>query len=107
MSQRRLRQKFLDMRLRWKRLPSPTGLARIGAAPAGFMYHDGNKCYAFVYPLGGGWQSPLKGWYWVVSVDTGIPAVNTCKDPVSTSDEAKKHAQDYVLNRLDKSSGNQ
>lgn len=95
------------MRLRWKRLPAPTGLARIGEAPAGFKYHDGNKCYATVYPLGGGWRSPLRGWYWVVSNDTGLPAVNTCNDPASNSDEAKKQAQEYVLAHLNKASSKQ
>ena len=82
-------------RLRWKRDAPETGLARIGAAPRGYIYHDGSTEYAWVSACGGGWHSAQRGWYWVALEQPGLPLENTCRSPVATVEEAKRDAERY------------
>jgi len=88
------------MRLRWKMNEKVSGLTAIGAAPRGYKYHDGEKQYASVLPLGGGWRGKLTGWYWVAGWDSDVPYKNTCDDPCDTPEDAKKQASDYVKANL-------
>lgn len=71
----------------------------IGAGPRGCYLHDGATTYARVSALGSNWRGPLKGWYWVASVD-GIPYVNTFNQPVATEQEAKDAAMAYIKSHL-------
>lgn len=86
-------------RLRWKKDPPATGLRSVGAAPRGHVYHDGEKRYASVRPLGGGWL-PMRGWYWVAGWDSDVPHYNSCNAPCETPEEAKKQAVDYIAQHL-------
>ena len=86
-------------KLRWKKEPSETGLRAVGQAPRGYRYHDGEKQYATVSPLGGGWR-PMLGWYWVAGWSSGVPHMNTCNNPVATPEEAKEQAEAYVTKFL-------
>lgn len=90
----------MSRKLRWKREAKNTGLSAIGAAPRGYVYHDGDVVYAVVSPNGGGWRGPLLGWYWVAGLGTGVPSKNTCNEPCETEEEAKKQASSYVLAHL-------
>lgn len=88
-------------RLRWKRCPKPTGLQAVGAGPQGSTLHDGTTEYATVYPLGGNWRGPLKGWFWVCrGQDFGGEYVNTFNAPASDEQEAKDQASAYVRSIL-------
>jgi hypothetical protein len=87
-------------RLRWKKEPKETGLRAVGAGPRGFVYYDGEKQYASVYPLGGGLRGPVTGWYWVAGWDSDVPHKNTCGNPCSTPEDAKKQAEKYVAEHL-------
>lgn len=86
-------------KLRWKKEPSETGLRAVGQGPRGYRYHDGEKQYASVSPLGGGWR-PMRGWYWVAGWDSDVPHKNTCNEPVATPEEAKEQAAAYVAGFL-------
>lgn len=83
-------------RLRWKKEKAPTGLSAVGAGPRGFIYHDGEKQYASVSALGGGYQGPLQGWYWVAGWDSDVPHKNTCDSPKDSPNAAKQEATEYV-----------
>ena len=83
-------------RLRWKKRPRPTGLAAIGAGPAGSILHDGTTKYATVYPLGGDWHGPLLGWYWVCSSSDTLEYRNTCRTPAPDEATAKAQAMEFV-----------
>ena len=85
-------------KLRWKKDKPATGLASVGAGPRSSKYHDGEKTYATVSADGGGFRGPVTGWYWVAGWDSDVPYRNTCHEPADTEAEAKKQAQDYVLN---------
>ena len=89
-------------KLRWKKEPVQTGLARIGAGPRGSIYHDGLYMYATVYASGGSWNQPFNGWYWVAGWGTGIPHKNTCNTPCATEAEAKEEAEAYVKQHIQK-----
>jgi hypothetical protein len=88
----------MKARLRWKKEPEETGLRRIGAAPRGYDYHDGETVYAHVRPLGGGWQSSLRAWYWYSY--EGVPYENTANNPIKTVEEAKLAASKFVKENL-------
>lgn len=85
----------MTQKLRWKKEPRETGLRAIGQGPQGYKYHDGNKRFASVSPLGGG-RYPLRGWYWVAGWDSDVPHKNTWAEPCTTAEEAKAQAQAYV-----------
>lgn len=87
-------------KLRWKMEERETGLRAVGAGPRGFYFHDGDKVYARVSPLGGDWRRPLAGWYWVAGWDSGVPHKNTCGSPCPTIEDAKKQAAEYVRQNL-------
>jgi hypothetical protein len=89
------------MALRWKKNPAETGLRAVGAGPRGSKLHDGTDEYASVYPLGGNWRGPLRGWYWVaVSREHGVPYCNTCNEPPQSEAAAKTAAMAYVKQHL-------
>jgi hypothetical protein len=88
------------VRLRWKREAKETGLCAVVAAPRGYLYHDGDKRYATVSSIGGGWHGSVRGWYWVAGWDSDIPYMNTCGHPCKTPEEAKKQAAEYVAKHL-------
>ena len=90
----------MPSKLRWKREAKNTGLSAIGAAPRGYVYHDGDIVYAVVSPSGGGWRGHLLGWYWVAGWGSSVPSKNTCNDPCETVEEAKNQAKLYVLSHL-------
>jgi hypothetical protein len=83
------------VRLRWKLEPAETGLRAVGAAPRGYVYHDGQTEYARIHPNGGGWRRRQNGWYWVVPEQYGIPYANTCHEPVATAEQAKADCEAY------------
>lgn len=84
-------------RIRWKRRPKLAGLRSIGAGPQGSTLHDGVTEYATVYPLGGSWGAPPKGWYWVCrGQDFGGQYMNTCDTPADDEQTAKDQAFAYV-----------
>lgn len=87
------------MRLRWKKDKAETGLARIGAAPRGHTLHDGEKEYAHVSPLGGGWRE-LRGWFWSCPTSAVGEYANTCNDPAPDVETAKAQAMAFVKARL-------
>ena len=87
-------------RLRWKRNKKATGLAAIGAAPPGYIYHDGERQYAEVSQSGGSWRGPLEGWYWIAGWDSDVPYKNTCASPCDTVEQAMQEAQEYVKQHL-------
>ena len=89
-------------KLRWKLQPAETGLRAVGAGPRSSDLHDGEKQYAVVSPVGGGWRAPLTGWYWVAGWDSGVPHMNTCDRPCKTVEEAKASAMAYVKAHLAK-----
>jgi hypothetical protein len=91
-------------RLRWKREPNEKGLARSFQAPRGCIYHDGVTEYARVYPAPTlkGYPRSFCGWYWVARVDGLVPLCNTCYTPVGTVDEAKREAQQYIKECIEK-----
>lgn len=82
------------MALRWKKNSAEKGLARIGAGPRGSKLRDGDVEYASVYALRQNYQ--VKGWYWVVGTQQGMPHKNTCNTPSATEAEAKTAAMAYV-----------
>lgn len=88
--------------LRWKKHPRATGLAAVGAGPQGSTLHDGNTEYAMVYPHGGNWRAPLKGWYWVCSARETGEHRNTCDDLAPDEATAKAQAMTYVKAALAK-----
>lgn len=88
------------MKLRWKKLPKETGLARVGAGPRGSVLHDGKREYASVYALGGDWRGPLRGWYWVCPTDAVGEYRNTYKTPLSDESAAKAEALAFIRERL-------
>ena len=81
--------------LRWKKKPSPTGLAAVCSGPVGSILHDGELRYATVDKL------RKSGWYWVAGWDSSIPYKNTCNEPCETQDEAKAQAKNYVKEKLE------
>ncbi len=83
------------MALRWKKNPSPTGLARIGAGHPGYTLTEGGVRFAMVCALSKG-----AGWYWVAGWESGIAHINTCQTPVVDADAAKGAALTYVLKCL-------
>ena len=89
-------------KLRWKLHPAETCLRAVGAGPRSSDLHDGEKRYAVVYPIGGGWRAPLTGWYWVAGWDSGVPHENTCYRPCVTVEQAKAEAMAYVKAHLAK-----
>lgn len=83
--------------LRWKRAPRETGLRAIGAAPPGWRLHDGEKEYASVWPIGGGWNSgPVRGWCWSCGKEEWTEHKNTAATPCATPEEAKAQAKAYI-----------
>lgn len=88
--------------LRWKMVPKETGLSRVGAGPRSSILHDGEREYARVYPLGGGWRGPVHGWYFVCPADSVGGHMNTCDDPADDEATAKKQAMAFVKARLPK-----
>lgn len=92
----------MSARLRWKREPAETGLRRIGAGPRGSFLHDGERTYATVSALGGDWRMPLKGWYFVVGWDSGVPRFNSYETPAPDEKTAKEQAMAYVREHLSK-----
>ena len=87
-------------RLRWKKRPRETGLRAVGEGPRGSVLHDGNREYAWVSPLGGGWQRPLIGWYFVCPQDSVGEFANTCNDPAPNEATAKVQAMAFVKARM-------
>ena len=87
--------------LRWKKVPKEIGLARVGAGKyRASIYHDGKTEYARVYPSGGNWRGPLKGWYFVVSTANFL--MNTCNSLVQEEAQAKEAAEKFVKTFLNK-----
>lgn len=86
--------------LRWKKLPFPTGLARVGYGPARSVLHDGITEYATVNPSRVRYVTV--GWYFVVPAIAGIAHKNTHGEPCATEAEAKRQAQEYVREQLNK-----
>lgn len=83
-------------RLRWKRNPKPTGLARVAAPPQGHTLLDAEgKAFAYVSPLGGGMTS-LRGWYYTCPGNVSGEWINTCRTPAATAEEAKAQAIAFV-----------
>ena len=91
----------MSKRLRWKKVPKETGLSRVGAGPRGRILYNEEHVYAWVYPLGGGWRGPVRGWYFVCPVDSVVGYKNTCGDPADEA-TAKKQAMAFVRERLPK-----
>lgn len=89
-------------KIRWKKEPAETGLARIGAPPRAYVLHDGETEYAYVLPNVGGWRTKQNGWYWVVPTHESMPYKNTCQTPCETVEDAKTQAKDYVMGYLRK-----
>lgn len=87
-------------RLRWKKNPQETGLRRIGCGPRGSRLHDGKKEYARVLPLGGDWRGPVRGWYFVCSLNSVGEYANTCNEPAPDEATAKAQAMEFVKSRL-------
>ena len=83
----------MSTRLRWKKDAKETGLRAIGAGPRRSVLHDGLTQYASVAALGGGWQGPLRGWYFVALEGDHI---NTCNDPAPDEATAKAQAMAHV-----------
>jgi len=90
----------MKRRLRWKLEPKETGLRTIGAGPRGSVYHDGEKEYAWVSALGGGWHGPVRGWYWGAGWDSDVPHYSSIGEPCPTAEEAKRQAEEYVAKHL-------
>ena len=90
----------MSSRMRWKKTPRETGLVSIGSVPRGSIYHDGEKQFASVSPLGGGWRGHVRGWYFVAGWDSNLPYHNTCNAPAASEDEAKRQAEAYVAEHL-------
>ena len=88
--------------LRWRKHKRPTGLAAVGAGPQGSTLHDGTTEYADVYPLGGGWRGPLKGWYWACGALECGEHRNTCNEPAPDEQTAKAQAMRFVKAALAK-----
>lgn len=86
------------MAMRWKLNPRETGLAAVGAGPRGSTLRDGETVVACVYPNGGNWQRPLRGWYFVVGWDSGLPSYNSYSAELfyPTATEAKAAALAHV-----------
>jgi hypothetical protein len=84
-------------RLRWKKDPPVTGLARIGASPRGSKYWDGETVFARIANVGKGWRKTEKeGWFFTSNVD-GWEYKNSVKDGIrETEAEAKKDAVAWV-----------
>jgi len=76
------------MSLRWRKEPHETGLRSVGQSPRGFELRDGEEVVCSVSPAGGGWRSPLRGWYWV---GDGINTYNS-KPLFKTKEDAKADA---------------
>lgn len=76
---------------RWRKEPHETGLRSIGAQPRGYELHQNGEVLIYVSPAGGGWQAPLKGWYWY---GFGVNTYNT-KPLFKTAEEAKADADTY------------
>jgi len=82
------------MKLRWKKDPLPTGLARIGCGPQGSALRiNGDVIVATISCHN---KNPNE-WYWVAgwSAET-VPYKNTCNDMPQTEQDAKKSAMEYV-----------
>jgi len=88
------------MKLRWKKNPKPTGLARIGAGPRGSVLSDGDKKYASIEALTKQWGVDALGWFWTVPTAVFGEYVNTYKTPCDTEEEAKRQAMEYVKEKL-------
>jgi len=80
----------MSIRLRWKLNPEQKGLSRIGSLPRGSKLTDGAKTYATISALREG------GWFWIAGWDSDVPYQNTCNEPSSTAQDAKKAAMTYV-----------
>lgn len=90
-------------RLRWKLDPAETGLRRIVAGPRGSTLRDESGTrYATVATVGRRHGAP---WYWVAGWESGVPYMNTCRDPVATVDEAKAEALAHVRAALQTTGG--
>lgn len=84
------------MRLRWKRKPAITGLARIGSGTQGSTLHDGQNEFANT-----NYQRATDSWFWVARNDEfGVPLVNTYRSPNKSEQEAKDQAMSYVKQKL-------
>ena len=76
---------------RWRKQPRETGLRSVGARPRGYELRKDGEDLISVSPAGGGWASPLRGWYWV---GYGINTYNT-KPLFDTAEDAKADADAY------------
>lgn len=90
------------MALRWKKHPRETGLRSVVAGPQSSDLWDGEKVYATVSALGGGWRGPITGWYWSCPSDAVGEYHNTCDEPKATESEAKTEAMAWIKARLPK-----
>jgi len=90
------------VKLRWKKHPAPQGLYRIGHGPRSSDLWDGEKVYATVSPIGGGWRGPVIGWYWSCGADAVGEWHNTARSPKPTEAEAKAEAMAWIKARLPK-----
>jgi hypothetical protein len=85
------------MAMRWKRNPSPSGLAGIASGHPGFCLSENGTRFATVYPIKRPGQSKEnRPWYFVAGWDSGIPKKNTVDEPVGSESEAKAAAMAYV-----------
>lgn len=90
----------MSSRMRWKKNPRETGLASMVSGPLGSIYHDGQKKFASVSAIGGGYRGEVRGWYFVAGWDSKLPYRNTCEEPVASEEEAKRQAEKYVADHL-------
>ena len=88
------------MALRWKKDPKETGLRAIGAGPRGSTLREGDKEYAHVSSLGGGWQGGVRGWYFTCGTDAFGEYVNTCNNPAPDEKTAKRQAMELVKSKI-------
>lgn len=86
--------------LRWKRDTKPTGLARIGAPPAGSTLFDGEVRFAVTMASSVRAGAPANRWYWVAGWRSPVPHHNTADAPCATEAEAKLQAMAYVRANL-------
>ncbi len=77
-------------KIRWKKNPCETGMRAVGSGPRGHKGRVGDEEIASVYPSGGDWHGPLKGWYFVIRTEGAL--YNSCNAPLYSSDDEAKAA---------------
>ena len=86
-------------RLRWRKQPNETGLARIVQGPRGYDLWYGDRDLGSAHPLTH-WPDryTIVGYYWSVGSDKdlGIAHRNTASAPVATMEEAKAACLAYI-----------